>query len=114
MQQNDRFIFFREIQGDGPIGGLGVPLTPMRSIAVDNEFIPLGLPMFLVTTDPDKESIKKLVVAQDIGSAIKGVIRADYFYGFGTEAFQKAGRMSSQGRYYILLPKDGKNFAIKK
>jgi len=114
MQQNDRFIFFREVQGDGPIGGLGVPLTPMRSIAVDNEFIPLGLPMFLVTTDPDKESIKKLVVAQDIGSAIKGVIRADYFFGFGAEAFQKAGRMSSPGRYYILLPRDGKHFAVKK
>lgn len=114
MQQNDRFIFFREVQGDGPIGGLGVPLTPMRSIAVDNEFIPLGLPMFLVTTGPDKENIRKLVVAQDIGSAIKGAVRADFFYGFGAEAFNKAGRMSSPGRYYILLPKDGKHFAVKR
>jgi membrane-bound lytic murein transglycosylase A len=114
MKQNDRFIFFREIHGDGPIGALGVPLTPMRSIAVDSEFIPLGLPLFLVTTEPSGRSINSLVVAQDVGSAIKGVIRVDLFYGFGREAFQIAGRMSNQGRYYILLPRDGKHFAVKR
>jgi len=114
MQQNDRFIFFRRVEGDGPVGALGVALTPMRSIAVDNDFIPLGMPLFLTTTGPDGENINKLVVAQDIGSAIKGAVRVDLFYGFGQAAFDKAGRMSSQGRYYILLPKDGKSFAAKR
>ena len=112
MQKNPRFIFFREIQGEGPIGAMGVPLTPMRSIAVDPEFIPLGVPMFMVARGPDGDVINNLVVAQDVGNAIRGVIRIDLFYGFGREAFLQAGRMSSQGRYYILLPRGGRNFAV--
>ncbi|MDR2098489.1 MAG: MltA domain-containing protein [Rickettsiales bacterium] len=114
MQENQRFIFFRDIVGDGPVGAMGVPLTPGRSIAVDPEYIPLGLPLFLAAKDPDGEKIERLVVAQDTGSAIKGVIRADYFWGSGNQAFDKAGRMNSEGSYYILLPKEGKNFAVKK
>lgn len=112
--ENERFIFFRDIVGDGPIGAMGVPLTPERSIAVDPEYIPLGLPLYLHTKDADGETISKTVVAQDIGTAIKGVIRADLFWGSGARAFSKAGRQHSQGTYYIFLPKDGKNFAVKK
>ena len=114
INQNPRYIFFRDIVGEGPIGAMGIPLTAGRSVAVDTEYIPLGLPLFLDTVDSDGEPIEKLVVAQDIGAAIKGAIRADYFWGSGEEALFKAGRMKSSGSYYILLPKDGKNFAVKK
>ena len=112
--ENDRFIFFRDIEGDGPIGAMGVPLTPERSIAVDPEYIPLGLPVFLHTTDADGMPIDRVVVAQDTGAAIKGAVRADIFWGSGDRAFSMAGRQHSTGSYYLLLPKDGKNFALKK
>ena len=112
--ENDRFIFFRDIEGEGPVGAMGVPLTPERSIAVDPEYIPLGLPLYLDTKDADGQDIEKTVIAQDIGAAIKGAIRADIFWGRGEMAFSKAGRQHSNGSYYIFLPKDGKNFAIKK
>ncbi len=106
MDQNPRFIFFRILpESDGPIGAAGVSLTPQRSIAVDTKYIPLHTPIFLNTTDPDGSKIQKLVVAQDIGTAIKGSIRADFFWGYGEEAFQKAGRMKSKGSYYLLWPK---------
>ncbi len=112
--ENDRYIFFRDIDGDGPIGAMGVPLTPERSIAVDTEYIPLGLPVFLDTNDADNIKIQKLVIAQDVGAAIKGAIRADIFWGRGENAFSKAGRQHSKGEYYIMLPKNSKNFAIKR
>ena len=106
MAQNPRFIFFQILpEADGPIGAAGVSLTPQRSIAVDARFVPLNTPVFLDTTDPDGEKIQQLVVAQDIGAAIKGPVRADFFWGYGEEAFQKAGRMKSVGRYYLLWPK---------
>ncbi len=114
INQNPRYIFFRDVIGEGPVGAMGVPLTAGRSIAVDPEYIPLGLPLFLDTNDPDNLPLEKLVIAQDIGTAIKGAIRADYFWGSGDDALAKAGRMKSDGSYYILLPKDGKNFAVKK
>ena len=112
--ENERYIFFRDVSGDGPIGAFGVPLTPERSVAVDNEYIPLGLPLFLDTSDADGYAFQHTVVAQDIGSAIKGAIRADLFWGRGESAFSMAGRQHSQGSFYIFLPKDGKKFAIKK
>ena len=114
IAENDRYIFFRDIDGDGPIGAMGVPLTPMNSIAVDPEYIPLGIPMFINTTDADGMEINRLMVAQDVGAAIKGSIRADIFFGRGEKAFSKAGRQNATGKYYILLPKNSKNFAIKR
>ena len=104
MSKNDRYIFFREIQGDTPIGTAGVPLTPRHSVAVDRDYIPMQTPMWLVTTDPDGEPIRTIVVAQDTGAAIKGGVRADYFFGHGEDAFQLAGRMNTKGSYYLLLP----------
>ncbi len=103
MAQNPRYIFFdlKEDMG-GPIGAAGVPLTAERSLAVDTNYIPLSTPIYLTTSEP---KIRKLVVAQDKGSAIKGPIRGDYFWGYGDEAFEKAGRMKSSGSYYILWPK---------
>ena len=106
MNKNPRYIFFKlSPEGDGPMGALGVPLTPKRSLAVDTRFIPLGTPLYLDTTDPDGNKVQSLVVAQDVGGAIKGAVRGDYFWGYGEDAFQNAGRMKSSGRYYILWPK---------
>jgi membrane-bound lytic murein transglycosylase A len=103
MAQNDRYIFFREINGETPIGTAGVPLTPRHSVAVDRTYIPMHTPMWLVTEDPNGEKVRTIVVAQDTGSAIKGGIRADYFFGHGDEALELAGRMNKKGRYYLLL-----------
>lgn len=104
LQANPRFIFFRAINGPGPIGAMGVALTPERSMAVDTRFIPLGVPLWLDSHDPDGIPLQRLMVAQDVGSAIKGVVRGDFFWGAGEPALAKAGRMKSTGRYYILLP----------
>ena len=105
MAENERFIFQRLSDSDGPLGAMGVPLTAGRSIAVDNNYIPLGAVMWLDTYSPDKKDITKVVFAQDIGSAIKGVVRGDYFWGHGEDALKEAGRMNSKGKYYILAPK---------
>lgn len=105
MAENERFIFQRLSDADGPLGALGVSLTAGRSMAVDNKYIPLGAMMWLDTYNPDKQNIQKIVFSQDIGSAIKGVVRGDYFWGHGEEALKEAGRMNSVGNYYILAPK---------
>lgn len=106
MNRNESFVFFRVIDGDGPLGAQGVPLTPGRSMAVDRKFIPYGVPIWLNTTDPldAKLPLRRLMVAQDTGSAIKGPVRGDVFWGFGAEAAQRAGVMKSRGQYYLILP----------
>jgi membrane-bound lytic murein transglycosylase A len=105
MAENPRYVFFRLFEGDGPIGAQGVALTAGRSMAVDTRFIPLGVPLWLDSTDPDGMPMRRLMVAQDAGTAIKGVIRGDVFWGAGEAAFDKAGRMKSRGNYYLLLPR---------
>ncbi len=105
MNKNERYVFHRFVNSDGPIGAQGVSLTAGRSLAVDRTFIPLGALLWLETNGPDKEDINKLVVAQDIGGAIKGAVRGDYFWGSGgDDILEKAGRMHAKGQYYILLP----------
>lgn len=105
MRENDRFIFQHLSDADGPVGALGISLTAGRSMAVDNKYIPLGAMMWLDTTTPDRDKLQKIVFAQDIGSAIKGVVRGDYFWGHGESALHEAGRMNNTGKYYILAPK---------
>lgn len=106
MNQNQRFVFHRLIEDDGPVGALGVPLTPGRSLAVDKRYIPLGALLWLDTRDGSRQPIQKLVFAQDIGGAIKGPIRGDYFWGSGgDEVLEHAGKMNAPGSYYILLPR---------
>ncbi len=110
MQKNPRYIFFRELGKDaatlpGPSGALGVSLTPTRSMAVDPAFLPLGVPVWLDSKAPDGTPLQRLMVAQDVGAAIKGPIRGDLFWGTGATALEFAGRMKSNGRYYVLLPK---------
>lgn len=113
LDTNPRFVFFKEMPsaqsagggGDGPIGALGVPLTPERSIAVDPSAIPLGTPVFLQTTRPlTNVPMNRLVFAQDTGSAIKGGVRADYFWGHGDDAGDLAGKTKQAGRMWLLLP----------
>ena len=109
MNKNERYIFHRLINSEGPIGAQGVSLTAGRSLAVDRKYIPLGALLWLETNGPDKEEIHKLVIAQDIGGAIKGGVRGDYFWGSGgDDVLEKAGKMHAKGKYYILLPKDAK------
>lgn len=91
----------------GPMGALGVELTPERSIAVDPRYIPLGAPVFLATTWPaSTKPLERLMLAQDTGGAIRGAVRADYFWGFGAAAGAQAGRMRQSARMWVLLPRD--------
>lgn len=108
LDYNASVVFFRELPGgeDGPPGALGQPLTPGRSIAVDPRSIPLGAPVFLATTWPNTtQPLNRLVLAQDTGGAIRGNVRADFFWGFGDEAGKLAGAMKQKGRMWLLLPK---------
>ncbi len=110
-------MFFREVPApapgtleariDGPIGALGVPLLAQRTIAVDPRAIPLGAPVFLATTYPlSAQPLDRLVLAQDTGGAIRGAVRADFFWGFGDAAGRQAGRMRQDGRMWLLWPTD--------
>lgn len=107
MALNGSYVFFRLIDGDGPVGAQGVPLSPGRSMAVDPAFVPYGVPLWIDTTDPiaTGATLRRLVVAQDTGGAIKGPIRGDLFWGSGEEAGAVAGSMRQQGRWFLLLPK---------
>ncbi len=107
LNSNPSYVFFREAPNGngGPVGALGVPLTAERSIAVDPRSVPLGAPVFLATTRPNSpKPLNRLVLAQDTGSAITGAVRADFFWGFGKEAGEQAGRMKQSGRMWVLLP----------
>jgi membrane-bound lytic murein transglycosylase A len=115
LDENPSYVFFREIppppQGtldatiDGPLGSLGVPLLARRTIAVDSRAIPLGSPMWLATRQPSSGvPIERLVLAQDTGGAIRGAVRADFFWGAGDEAAHEAGKMREPGRLWMLWP----------
>ncbi len=108
LNANPSYVFFRELPAglSGPLGALGVPLTAERSMAIDPRHVPLGAPVFLSTTQPNSNKpLKKLMVAQDTGGAIKGGVRADYFWGAGENAGKQAGSMKQQGKIWVLLPK---------
>jgi membrane-bound lytic murein transglycosylase A len=112
MHENASYIFFRRLNGDAPVGAQGVPLTPGRSLAVDDKWIPYGLPIWLdtVTTDRqnndgDPKHFRRLMIAQDTGGAINGIVRGDVYWGTGDAAGAIAGQMQEAGRYYGLLPR---------
>ncbi len=108
LAQNPSYVFFRELPNglSAPLGALGVPLTEAHSIAVDPRTVPLGAPVFLATTRPDNgEPLQRLMLAQDTGGAIKGAVRADFFWGYGDEAGALAGKMKQKGEMWVLLPK---------
>ncbi len=111
LNENPSYVFFRELPpGDGgPIGSLGVPLTTGRSLAVDPRAVPLGAPVYLSSTWPGGTApLNRLMAAQDTGGAIKGAVRADYFWGFGDEAGELAGRMRQPLLLWVLLPRTAK------
>jgi membrane-bound lytic murein transglycosylase A len=107
MNRNPSYIFFRAVRGEGPIGAQGVPLTPGRSLAVDPGKLPLGAPVW-VTSDYQDETgrpLRRLMIAQDTGGAIRGAVRGDVFWGHGDKARALAGAMKATGRMYLLLPR---------
>ncbi len=108
LNENASYVFFREIDATaaGPLGSLGVPLTAERSIAVDTRFIPLGSIVFLSTTYPNALiPLNRLMFAQDTGGAIRGVVRADFYWGTGLKAGEQAGRMKQNAKMWVLWPK---------
>jgi membrane-bound lytic murein transglycosylase A len=106
LQHNPSYVFFRRLDdhpaGKGPLGAMNRPLTPGRSIAVDPDHVPLGAPVWL--EKGGATPLRRLMVAQDTGSAIQGAQRADIFYGTGAEAGRAAGRVRDAGRLVVLLP----------
>jgi membrane-bound lytic murein transglycosylase A len=105
-RENPSYVFFREIVGPGPLGAQRVVLSPGRSLAVDRAFLPLGIPLWLEAQERFSPAmIRRLVVAQDTGGAIKGPVRGDLFWGHGDAAATGAGAMNARGRYDLLLPK---------
>ena len=108
LDSNASYVFFRELPASdaGPIGALGAALTARYSVAVDARYIPLGAPIFLATTYPLSERpLERLMLAQDTGGAIRGALRADFFWGSGDAAGALAGRMRQAGRMWLLWPR---------
>lgn len=114
MNTNPSFVFFEEMPNtgsdDGAKGGEGVALTAGRSLAIDKGKLPYGFPLFLVTDylDENGAPMRKFMMAQDTGGAIRGAVRGDYFWGAGEAAEKMAGPMKAKGEYFFLLPKSVK------
>jgi len=105
LNYNQSVVFFRVKQRPAT-GSLGLVLTPERSVAVDRRYIPLGAMLFVEAEDPlEATPLDRIVFAQDTGGAIKGALRADFFWGYGREAERKAGKMVADTAFWILLPK---------
>ena len=107
LNSNASYVFFRELPatGSGPPGALGIPLVARRSVAVDPRHVPLGAPVYLATTWPNTaRPLNRLALAQDTGGAIRGAVRADFFWGYGEAAAREAGRMRQRLRMWVLLP----------
>ena len=114
MEANQSYIFFEETPlGDAALGSKGVQgvaLTPMGSLAIDLRKNVLGAPYYV-----DADPVRTLLIAQDTGGAIRGAVRGDVYFGFGSRAEQRAGEMKARGRMFVLLPNDvaarlGRNF----
>lgn len=111
MNLNESYVFFKKRKEHNPVGAMGIEVTPMRSLAVDKKFIPLGMPLWLETSYPrenKKAPLKpfhRTMVAQDVGGAIKGAVRGDIFFGSTKKAARSAWYMANMGRYFVLVPK---------
>lgn len=112
MNLNESYVFFRERKEHHPVGAMGIEVTPMRTLAVDRSVIPLGSILWLETSYPrenKKAPLKpfhRLMIAQDVGGAIKGTIRGDVFFGSTKKAERYAWYMGNMGKYFILVPKE--------
>lgn len=124
MNTNQSYVFFREIKGEGPLGAEGTALTPFRSLAVERTIFSYGTPLWLCTNEQfgvDKgddglttlrekvPAIKRMMIAQDTGGAIRGAVRGDVFWGHGKKAEEMAGVMNAKGRYWVMLPRQYKD-----
>jgi membrane-bound lytic murein transglycosylase A len=111
MQENRSFIFFRELEreDDGPLGALEIPLSPERSLAVDTAFHALGTPVYVsapaLAPWADGKGFARLMIAQDVGSAIRGPERGDIYFGSGDDAGKRAGGTKHPGQFFVLLPR---------
>lgn len=107
MTLNPSYVFFTELEEDGPLGAEGVVLTPERSLAVDRTNIPYGAPVWVDIETPveGEAALRQLMIAQDTGGAIRGAVRGDVFWGHGEHATFMAGHMKADGEMYLLLPK---------
>jgi membrane-bound lytic murein transglycosylase A len=110
MRRNERYVFFRDTKGGGPIGAQGVTLTSGRSLAIDATVMPYGVPVWVDTLRPGARGAaatpyRRLMVAQDTGGDIKGPGRGDIYLGSGNAIGDIAGRFNSGGRMFLLLPK---------
>ena len=106
LWHNPSYVFFREVNqvpaDRGPLGAMNRSVSAGRSLAVDPNFVPLGAPVWLETEGP--RALRRLMIAQDTGSAIKGAQRGDIFFGTGDEAGEIAGKTRDRGRMVVLLP----------
>lgn len=121
MNRNPSYVFFRQLQGvESPLGAQGVELTPERSLAIDKRYYPYGAPVFVSSRLPDLPAmdgtaaqpalpLRRLMIAQDTGGAIKGAVRGDVFFGPGPRAEALAGYLKSAAEFAVLLPKNGKD-----
>jgi len=109
IEQNPNYVFFRVVSNlrpdQGPLGALQLPLTPLRSLAVDRSFLPLGAPVWVDTELPDGAHLQRLMLAQDLGTDIDRPTGADLFFGWGEAAAREAGSMRGAGRMTVLLPR---------
>ncbi len=106
IYNNPRYVYFKPAESKNVIGKLGTPLSKIRSIAVDDSIYTVGMPVYISTNLSDGRAFRRLMIAQDTGSAIRGWIRADIFFGSGDEAYSYAKGQHSQGEMYILMPKE--------
>ncbi|MGQ3888727.1 murein transglycosylase A [Legionella sp. CNM-1927-20] len=120
INHNKSFVFFKILKHTAAMGAQGVTLTPGYSLAVDRKWIPLGAPLWLDTTRPnpphpdEHKKLQRLMIAQDTGGAIRGVVRGDVFWGAGDKATFIAGNMKNKGRYWLLLPRHTVNALLPK
>ncbi|WP_083503120.1 murein transglycosylase A [Legionella birminghamensis] len=110
LHQNKSFVFFQNLKKKAALGAQGMALTPGYSLAIDRKWIPLGAPLWLVTKVPDQneqqqKQFKRLMIAQDTGGAIRGLVRGDIYWGASEKAAYLGEHMKNQGRYWLLLPK---------
>ena len=109
LNENKSFVFFSTLQKGAALGSQGVALTPGYSLAIDRKWVPIGAPIWLDTTRPaetvdEYKVFQRLMIAQDTGGAIKGVVRGDVYWGAGERATSIAGKMKNKGHYWLLLP----------
>ena len=104
FNQNPSYVFFKPVTKTLFYGAQNVPLTPGYSLAIDHQYIPLGMPIYVSTELPNQNRLERLMIAQDIGGAIKGPIRGDIYWGKHPHAKQMASLMQHQGTFWMLIP----------